>query len=400
MTDNDQIEAYWNSASLPDVDDPSYVFRMLDISSLRPPRYLLKNMLYLNTLAQFFGPPESCKSLIALDVALSVSNGKDWGGLRGKGAQVFYIAGEGSEGLRKRARAWCDANDGTTENFFMLNTAADLLNAERCGELQQAIMAVREEEVPTLIVIDTVARNFGSGDENSTTDMNKFIAHVDKYLRCPFNACVILVHHSGVSDKHRGRGSSALKAAVDSEYRMSRKEGITKIECTKAKDFDRPAEMHFSVRGVVIEGEFDEDHEPITAPLLEPLKPHIEIKQIQNDDGIQASEEFIVETGISQVEQDSLWLNQSVKKYIETHTLNPDKSGTNGFHFMLKRDLRSGFSEYLAKVEQEAPLSTDAVRKRWERAIKHSGLFCDGFRIFRSEGEQQKWQRQQHTQPS
>ena len=50
---------------------------------------------------------------------------------------------------------------------------------------------------PVLIVIDTSVRNFGPGDENSTVDMNGFIAHVDSYLRAPYRCVALIVHHTG-----------------------------------------------------------------------------------------------------------------------------------------------------------------------------------------------------------
>ncbi len=50
---------------------------------------------------------------------------------------------------------------------------------------------------PALIVIDTLARNFGGGDENKTQDMNKFIFSIDMYIRLPFSCCVLIVYHTG-----------------------------------------------------------------------------------------------------------------------------------------------------------------------------------------------------------
>ena len=48
-----------------------------------------------------------------------------------------------------------------------------------------------------MIVIDTLARNFGAGNENSTEDMNRFVASIDRYLREEFGSAILLVHHTG-----------------------------------------------------------------------------------------------------------------------------------------------------------------------------------------------------------
>jgi putative DNA primase/helicase len=87
------------------------------------------------------------------------------------------------------------------------------INVERAiGQVVQ-----KDKIQPRIIIIDTLARNFGGGNENSTEDMSQFVAHIDKHLRDRFNATVLLVHHTGHGSAERGRGSRALKAAVDTD---------------------------------------------------------------------------------------------------------------------------------------------------------------------------------------
>ena len=105
--------------------------------------------------------------------------------------------------------------------------------------------------VPSMIIIDTLARNHG-GDENSTQDMNAFIQHLDVYLRQPWKCCVLVVHHSGVADKDRSRGSTALKGALDAEYRCQLDSGTKTIafESKKMKDAEMPAPKNFQITQV------------------------------------------------------------------------------------------------------------------------------------------------------
>ena len=58
---------------------------------------------------------------------------------------------------------------------------------------------------PQMIVIDTLARNFGAGNENSTEDMNRFVASIDRYLREEFGSAIVLVHHTGHDAASRAR---------------------------------------------------------------------------------------------------------------------------------------------------------------------------------------------------
>ena len=72
-----------------------------------------------------------------------------------------------------------------------------------------------------LIVIDTLQRNFGQGNENSTEDMSAFIERIDD-LRDSYNACICLVHHTGHGTGARARGSSVIQASVDWEFKVER----------------------------------------------------------------------------------------------------------------------------------------------------------------------------------
>jgi hypothetical protein len=82
--------------------------------------------------------------------------------------------------------------------------------------------------------------------------MNAFIQHLDVYLRQPWKCCVLVVHHSGVADKDRSRGSTALKGALDAEYRCQLDAGTKTIafESKKMKDAEMPAPKNFQITQV------------------------------------------------------------------------------------------------------------------------------------------------------
>jgi hypothetical protein len=106
---------------------------------------------------------------------------------------------------------------------------------------------------PALIVVDTVARSFGGGDENSTRDMGSFVAGCDDIRAAADGATVLLVHHTGHGEKHRARGAMALHAALDASYRMEKGEdGVVRLEAVKMKDAPIPEPMAFKLRGVTL----------------------------------------------------------------------------------------------------------------------------------------------------
>ncbi len=107
---------------------------------------------------------------------------------------------------------------------------------------------------PAFLVVDTVARNFGAGDENSTKDMTAFVTACDD-LRASVTAMTLcLVHHTGWSDDHahRPRGSIALHAATDLEYLCIRPRGelTMTLRQPRTKDGEEMADEHFTLSKV------------------------------------------------------------------------------------------------------------------------------------------------------
>jgi RecA-family ATPase len=70
-----------------------------------------------------------------------------------------------------------------------------------------------------LIVIDTLARVMGAGDENSTQAMNT-VLNSAKRIQRETGAAVLIVHHEGKDASRGSRGSSALPAAIDVAFGM------------------------------------------------------------------------------------------------------------------------------------------------------------------------------------
>jgi hypothetical protein len=62
----------------------------------------------------------------------------------------------------------------------------------------------------------------------------------------------MVVHHSGVADKDRSRGSTALKGALDAEYKCQLDSGTKTIafESKKMKDAEMPSPKNFQITQV------------------------------------------------------------------------------------------------------------------------------------------------------
>lgn len=214
---------------------------------LTAPPWLIEGLIEQRSVCQIFGEPGSGKSFMAIDAACSIASGKDFHGRQVVCGPVIYVAGEGRRGVVRRINAWAMAHSVKLNDMtlYVSRAAVGINNGNNLAELKVEIRGISEEfGSPSLIILDTLARNFGDGDENDTRDMTSFIAEVDK-LNDEFNCASLIVHHAGHGEKGRARGSSALKGALDAEYKISKQDDRIRMSCTKMKDEDAPDPMSF-----------------------------------------------------------------------------------------------------------------------------------------------------------
>jgi hypothetical protein len=219
----------------------------------RPPEYHITDLIETDALVVLFGDSATGKSFIAIDMACCVSTGNSFHGHQVHQGPVFYIAGEGRNGIRRRLTAWEEKHEFSLANapLYVSRAAAQFLDGGSAVMVSNAIEnLIGQHGTPRLIVVDTLARNFGSGDENSQKDMTTFIVAMDS-LRVRFpGSTIIIVHHSGHGDKDRARGSSVLKGAVDAEFKTSKTEEQIKLQCHKMKDGSPPRSMEFRLEPI------------------------------------------------------------------------------------------------------------------------------------------------------
>jgi hypothetical protein len=241
------------------------------LSKPKPIRWLIHDVFEQQALAQLFGDSGSGKSFLAIDWGCCIATGTAWNSAEVERGAVFYIAGEGHAGLGRRLRAW-ELHNGISladAPFFVSTVPAALMDAENAANVARAVaMLVAKHGMPKLIVVDTLARNLGAGDENSNADIGLFIGNIDVQLRGHFGAAVLIVHHTGHLAKDRSRGASALKAAMDSEYRLDFDGHVRTLICTKAKEAEPPAPMGFKLEQIALDGWTDDKGELMASAVL------------------------------------------------------------------------------------------------------------------------------------
>ncbi|KPQ05470.1 MAG: AAA domain [Rhodobacteraceae bacterium HLUCCA12] len=238
---------------------PAKPFPFVAVGDLEyhPPEFLIDGLIETDTLGLIFGDPGCGKSFMAVDLALSVASGAEFHGRGVKQGAVFYIAGEGHNGLVRRFVAWAKHRGRGLQSvpMFKSERAAQFLDGASAMAVAHSVDALAAQHgAPVLIVVDTLARNFGPGDENSTSEMGAFVAAMDD-LKARYPGCVLLiVHHSGHAEKQRARGAMALKGALDFEYRLEKDGPSLTLANTKMKDAEPPADLFFSLITVDLDG--------------------------------------------------------------------------------------------------------------------------------------------------
>jgi len=205
-----------------------------ELLKTRIPPWLIYKVLPGSGLSLLYGVPGSGKSFMALDMALCVATGTPWHDTHVNPGQVVYVASEGKEGLVKRALAWMQQHAvEDVSNIRWYLDSLDFRDEDTVGEFLFKL----ETEFPgrrvhvgdgefefvggldlRLLVIDTMARNFGGEDENSFEVMEPFIRVLTQFSN-DTGALVLLVHHTNALGT-RERGHSSLRGAIDVAYEV------------------------------------------------------------------------------------------------------------------------------------------------------------------------------------
>ena len=243
-------------------------------SEPKPTNWLVKPYIDTGSSIMLFAETGAGKSFIATDLGIHIATSRSWHGYAVRQSEpVFYIAGEGFAGLNRRIKAWTVHHGVDLKDvpFFVSDRPAQFLDAKNTEEVIQSVDELcGAHGNPALVIIDTLNRNFGPGDENSTADMTRFISTIDMTLRARYRCAVMIVHHSGLTATERARGASALRASLDWEYRLQKNADGTRIlTCTKAKDHAEPPPLYFMLETVNLDGWVDpDDGEVMTSCIL------------------------------------------------------------------------------------------------------------------------------------
>ena len=232
---------------------------------------IVEDMLTAGGLSVMYGESNSGKSFMACDMACSLGSGIVWMGKRTVAGAVLYVAGEGSESIKMRVLAWREKH-GVSTQVAIVPAAVNLLDRSAdVGRVIDACKAVEERyrRPVTLIVVDTLARAFGGGNENASEDMGAVITHADA-IRAATGAHLLFVHHAGKDASKGSRGHSSLKAATDTEIEVTGEQEthLHTATVTKQRDLGSRGEA-ITAKFVVVKMGTDQWGKPVTTCVVE-----------------------------------------------------------------------------------------------------------------------------------
>jgi len=197
-----------------------------EVEDLPDLEWLIRGVLPKPGFGVLFGEPGSGKTFVALSLALSLTKGGEWAARPIQKANVLYIAAEGIYGLKLRVSAFRKTRGIDDDK---VRFTAWPINVLEPSEVKSILVSLGEIDFhPDLIIVDTLARVSVGADENSSKDMGRAVAGLDR-LKTAFNAFVLVVHHTTKGGGSE-RGSSALRGAAD-----------VMIECVASETLDGPA---------------------------------------------------------------------------------------------------------------------------------------------------------------
>jgi AAA domain len=219
-----------------------FKIEQLDDIDDEPVEWLIEGVIPKKAFVALYAPPASFKSFVALDIAECIATGREFltKEVKHQGA-VLYIAGEGHGGIGARIKAMKKLhNTPAGAPVFFLRKQINLRSS--ATDIQDLIQAVDDIQAThdinfEMVVIDTLARAFGGGNENASEDMGAFITAAGA-IQGRYNCALLVVHHAGKDATKGLRGHSSLLGAVDTELEIIRIEDAPKgiLHISKQKD--------------------------------------------------------------------------------------------------------------------------------------------------------------------
>jgi hypothetical protein len=327
-------------------------FDDVDQSTLK--EEILHGVLGAGEFSLFVAKPGMGKSVLVGDIGCHIAAGKEWHGRKVKQGLVVFFAAERKTLTERRVAAWSKKHGVKGIPFAVVGGKLDLTTG--VIDAKTLAMTIKGLEQTSghqcvLIIIDTVTRTFGSGDQHQSKDMQKYVQSVDELNRAT-GAHIAAIHHSPWNDD-RGKGAIDLDGAIDVSFVVNvagtGPGKVFTLKCTGSNDGEEGMVASFRLESVPLGT--DADGKVTTAPVVVPA-------------------DMVTYDGSNLKGQSAKALDSFKIAVAEHGQLSPE--GSHGFPEGLSVVSRDKWQErFCADTKVKEPkITDDTLSKRFRRAVE------------------------------
>ncbi|KJC62252.1 hypothetical protein UP10_02605 [Bradyrhizobium sp. LTSPM299] len=184
----------------------------------QPLEEIVQGVLGAGEFSLFVAKPGTAKSVLVGDIGCHIAANMEWHGRKVKHGLVVFFAAERKKLTERRVAAWSKKHGMKGIPFVVVGGKLDLTGGIDAKALAMTIKGLEEKSGHkcVLVILDTVTRTFGNGDQHQSKDMQRYVQSVDELTRAT-SAHIAAIHHSPWSDD-RGKGAIDLDGAIDVSF--------------------------------------------------------------------------------------------------------------------------------------------------------------------------------------
>jgi AAA domain/DnaB-like helicase N terminal domain len=212
-----------------------------------PMDYVVQGLLPRKSLVLWTGIDGTAKTYLAQNLAIAVSTGGKFLGAQCRKMPVIYLDYENPDFVVRARLELMGAEPNT--NLKIWGTWLP----EQPPQIGNQLLLTIAKEVQPLMIVDPFRYSHGA-EENDSTAMMAIMKDLRSYVVA--GATVTILHHPSKVEGSTGRGSTAIRGAVDLAYlqELSDETGLITLRCVKNRFGERPV---LTIRPDFEEGAFE-----------------------------------------------------------------------------------------------------------------------------------------------
>jgi hypothetical protein len=222
---------------------PSLTLRGEEIFNIPPATALIPGWLRDVGVTFVLAQRGTGKTVLAVDVALSMATDRDWMGEPvTQGLHVVFTSGEDVENTAQHIAAWCKYHNGGNapdpERFTFVKDVPDLMDGGDCASLGNHLRTFVPEGRRAVVFVDTWQRATSAAPDgqNSDRDMGLAVKNLEALARAFGGPAICCCHPpKDVRVTATVMGSSVIENASTGIWTLSNTDAGLKVEVTRIK---------------------------------------------------------------------------------------------------------------------------------------------------------------------